>query len=165
MPRFEDEEDYWEEEDIEEEEQDEEEDDDEEGELEELIDLSDEYIETGQSRQAIKLWRKSIDRFSDEPEALYNYARACHGYLDEQLGDEPLSGDIDLSPLMDQAVSALDEATAMDPDKKAYWNLLGKLHVKNEKFGAAVEAFRKSLELDEDQSEIQLAMELAEEHL
>jgi tetratricopeptide (TPR) repeat protein len=151
MPRFDDEEEYgWEDEEESAGPDDDEEDDDEVG-LDTLIEVADELVETGEARQAIRLWRRSIERFSDEPEAYYHQARACYGYLLEQLGDEFLENDQEeLLPIHNQAISALEEALAMEPDDAASWNLLGDLYRMKENWATALDSYKKAYKLDPD---------------
>ncbi len=158
MAKFEDEEDLlW---DDPEEEEDELEETDEEDELGELIAASEEFVETGQSRQAIKLWRNHIDRYSDEPTAYHYQASAYLGFLQEQLGDQFLSsGEPELEPVFEQGVSAAEEALSMEPGQTETWNVLAELHLINEDLDQAADCLRKSLQIKPDQDEIREMLE------
>lgn len=162
MPRYEDEEepDFAEDED-------EEEDGDDEQELDELIEQSEELVETGQARKAIRLWTKSMDRFADEPAAFYHLGLACLRHIEDETGGEPLDEDSELMSVYEDGLTALNEATTMEADDAAAWTALGRLLMLGSKYQEAVECFEKSLELDENQRQtkklLKEARELAEQ--
>ncbi len=153
MPTFEDEEEYeWEDSDDEEEEEVEEEETD----LDVLIDETEELVETGQARRAIRIWKKSMDRFADEPRAFYQLGWACYRYLEDELGGrETLAGDPELLPFYEEGIYSLEEAVSMEPDNQQAWNLAARLYLMRDKKKAAIEALEKSLEIDDSQDDIQ----------
>lgn len=164
MPRLDDEEDYLWGDDDEEDEDEEEYEDEEEGELDQLIDVSGEMVETGESIAAMRLWRHSIDRFSDEPRAYVAHAEACLGYLMEQLGDEPLRrDDEELQPVFKRAVFAAEEALGIEPEEYEAWNILGELYRLQQNTELALNAWNKSLELNPDQDAIEAKRDIAED--
>lgn len=159
MPRFEDddEEMLWEDDADDDEEEDVDEGDDD---LSELIEITEELVETGEAKKAIRLWRRSIDRFADEPLAFYHQGLAAQRYLEEELGGRKLTGaDTDLLPFYDLAVSAFEEVVSMEPENTDALNALGHLHATRGRAKMAREAWEKSLEIKEDQDDIRAELE------
>jgi tetratricopeptide (TPR) repeat protein len=162
MPRYEDEEepDFADDEE-------EDEDDDEEQELDELIEESEELVETGQARKAMRLWTKAIDRFADEPAAFYHLGLACLRHIEEETGGEPVEEDSDLTTVYEEGLTALNEATGMEPDDAAAWTALGRLLMLGRKYSEAADCFEKSLGLDDSQRQtkklLKEARDLAED--
>lgn len=161
MPRLEDDEEYWDDDEAESPDDDEEEIEED---LVELIDEATELVETGEARKAVRLWRRSIERFADEPEALFQFARACHQVLEDDLGDEEaVPADSELLPFLELGLSQAEEATTQDPEHAGAWALMGRFFFLGGRFSGAVEAFEKALEADAGQPEVQRLLDIARE--
>lgn len=185
MPRYEDEEpkeEHWEEEEETEASFDEDavEDDDEESEeeaeetttdevLEEiaaLVEESEEFCDRGEFRKAVRLWRKHIDRFSDEPVVYFYLAHATFRLLcEEVLSGGEWDSSAEATVLHEEILATLDEALAMDDEYVEALNLLGAAHMLRGEHAEAVKAWEASLALDEDQPDVETDLEEARGYL
>jgi len=156
----------WEE-DFEEDEGDEDEEEEEgDEELALLVEQADELIETGEARKAVALWRRSIDRYSDEPSAYFHYARACFRLIEEELGDiEELADDSELLPIYSRGLSAVEEATAAEEENADWWTLLGQFYALRGKWKPAAESFNQSIELKPRQPAVKELLAKARERM
>ncbi|MCC6547982.1 tetratricopeptide repeat protein [Candidatus Sumerlaeota bacterium] len=127
--------------------------DEEEGaEIEALIAQSEEMAERGEQRKALRLWRKNIDRFADEPVAFYQMALAIFRLIEEASATEEMwEADADLVGMYEEAIGILEEALTMDDEHVDSWNLLGALLELRENHEEAIVAWERSLELNPDQ--------------
>lgn len=190
MPRFDDDDEVWEDEDEEgvdpfdDEDDDEDEDDggffldeddddEEEGEWEEedddlanVIELADDLADSGESRRALKLWRKTIERFPEEHEAWFHLGRACFRVLEEETEHHEIwIDDAELMGLYEEAVGALDEAVTIEEKHFDSWNLLGALYALRGNWRSAIECWEKSLKIKPGQEEVEEDLENARENL
>ncbi|CAN5439102.1 hypothetical protein BH09SUM1_BH09SUM1_32820 [soil metagenome] len=135
-------------------------------ELQQLIDETEELSETGELRKAVRMWRKSMDRFSDDPVAYFHLGRACFRLLTEEMVHEDLwQANADSVGLLEEALSALEEAVSMDPAHKDAWNLIGALHSLRDNHAQAAEAWEKSLKIDPKQKQVREDLASARENL
>jgi tetratricopeptide (TPR) repeat protein len=184
MPRFEDDdqepqEEHWEEEEIEG--SDEPDEEDEESEAEEaedftsdevlqeianLVEESEELCDRGEFRKAVRLWRRVIDRFADEPIVFFYKAQATFRLLcEEVLSGGAWDSSAEASVLHEEVLSTLDEALVMDSEYIEALNLLGAAHMLRGDHGEAVKAWETSLKLDEDQPDVEVDLEEARKYL
>ncbi len=156
MPQFDDDEDLlWEEED---EEQAEVEEDS--NELDELIAEVDELSDTGQFRKAVRQWRRSIDRFSDEPRAYHHYGLTCFRLLEEEAAYQPnWDTEPSLVGLYEEASGALEEAVNLEEDNFEAWNILGALYALRENYREAIGAWERSLAIEPNQEQVREDLE------
>ncbi|MCC5877061.1 MAG: tetratricopeptide repeat protein [Candidatus Sumerlaeia bacterium] len=166
MPAYEDdEEDYWDRDPMED---GDDEDEVEEGggpeELEELIQQADELAELGEPRKALRLWRRQIERFIDDPNAQYAYAQAAFRLLEEEIVTEKWwVSDVELVSLFEESLSALEEAVTIDETHFNSWNLMGALYALRHNFESAIPCWEKSLEINPDQIDVKNDLEEARE--
>jgi tetratricopeptide (TPR) repeat protein len=176
MPRFDKDDDAqdesWEKEELAEEEED---DDDESGEeggsssfgelsddLVQLIEETEELAEAGELKKALRLWRKSIDRFSDEPVAYFHMALGCFRLLSEEMTTGGVwDSTAEMAALHEEALSHCDECLEMDDEFIPALNLMGALHVLRDDHKEAVKAWKRSLAIDEDQPDVKQDLEEA----
>lgn len=160
-PYEDDEEDYWDRDPMEDDEEDEEEGE----ELEELPDVvlaADELAELGEPRKALKLWRREIERFVDEPDAQFAYARTAFRLLEEEIVTEKWwVSDVELVALYEESLAALEEAVNIDEGHYQSWNLMGALYALRRNYESAIPCWEKSLELNPDQPEVKSDLEEA----
>jgi tetratricopeptide (TPR) repeat protein len=135
-------------------------------ELQELIDEAEDLAEQGELKKSLRLWRRNMDRYSDEPIAYYHLALATFRLLNEELMTSGAwDSTAELAVLHEEAITALDECLAMNKKFVAAWNLLGALHMMREEYKDAVKAWEASLELDEDQDEVRSDLEEARKYI
>lgn len=165
MPRFDDqdEEELWDEESDEDEEEPEPDDGEE---LDSIIGEGEHFAETGQYRKALRLWRRNIDRFSDEPLAFHHLALAAFHVLEEAAATQDIwQSDSDLLGLHEEAVTALEEALSMDKDRTDSLNLLGALHALRENYKEAIASWERSLKINPNQRQVKADLKDAKKNL
>ena len=152
MARFSDSDDFeWEEDDDDEEASDA----DPAAELQELVDRADEMAETGGHRRAVRLWRKNIDRFADEPQAYFHYAQACFRLLsDDLIHDEMWESNADDVGVYEEALAALEEALTMDKEHVDSLNMIGALYVLRSNKELAIDSWERSLKANPNQPQV-----------
>jgi tetratricopeptide (TPR) repeat protein len=161
MPTFDDDEEYWDEDPLEDE--DEEEEDDVEDHTA-IVEQADELADVGEFRKAIRLWRRSIERFSDEPEAQFAYGRTVFRLLEEEIVTEKWwVSDAELVSLYEECLAALEEAVSIDDQFLPSWNLMGTLFALRQNYESAISCWQKSLEIDDDQPQVRIDLEEAQE--
>lgn len=129
--------------------------DEEENELDDFIAEVEELTETGQLRKAVRLWRRSIDRFSDEPEAYFHYGLTCFRRLEEEAAVQEIwHAEPELVGLYEEASGALEEAVNLEDDNHEAWNVLGALYALRENHQEARKAWQRSLEIDPHQPQV-----------
>ena len=152
-------------EDDDEDDEEEEEEDDGDGDLEALIEEAEALVGEGEYLKAIKLWKRSLDRFSDEPAAYYHLAHAIHEFIlaEQSTMDGDWTQDTKLMGLSEDAISALGEATVMDPEHHDSFALVGHLHALRGEKESAIENFERSLALNPGQKKIKKALDALKE--
>ena len=171
MPRRnedEEEEELWDEEPEEDEEEDDEEEEEEEGgtDLDEVVAEGEDLAERGELRKALRLWRKNIDRFADEPVAFYQLALAIFRVLEEAVATHEIwQSDSDLVGLYEEALSNVEESLAMDEEHVDSWNLLGALQALRENHKEAAAAWERSLELQPNQRQVKADLKRVKQNL
>lgn len=126
-----------------------------ESELTPIIEQANELIEDSEFRKAVRLWRRSMDRFADEPEAWYHFGRACFRLLADDITHEAMwENDADNLGIHEEALSALEEAVSMDEEHADAWNLIGSLHALRRNYRSAAEAWERSLEIRPNQRQV-----------
>lgn len=165
MPAYEDdEEDYWDRDPMEDDEDEEEEADDGPEELEELIQQADELAELGEPRKALRLWRRQIERFIDDPNAQFAYAQAAFRLLEEEIVSEKWwVSDVELVAFFEESLSALEEAVSIDEGHFQSWNLMGALYALRHNYESAIPCWEKSLDINPDQIHVKNDLEEARE--
>ncbi len=150
MPQFDEDDDVlWEEEEQTEEEE------DADDELDNLIAEVDELADTGQLRRAVRIWRRSIDRFSDEPRAYHHYGLTCFRLLEFETSYQPnWDTEPSLVGLYEEAAGALEEAVGLEEENYEAWNILGALYALRENYREAVQAWERSLSTEPDQPQV-----------
>lgn len=148
-------------EDDESEDEEEEEDEDGDSDLLALIDEADTLVGEGEYLKAIKLWKRSLDRFSDEPAAYFHTAKCIHEFIVAEQGasDDDWKDNTKLFALSEDAIGYLQEAVGMDDDHEEAWLVLGQVLALRGDNEEAVVAFEKTLELNPNQKKAKKALQ------
>lgn len=161
MPAYEDEEDYWDQDPADSDEDEEPEDPED---LEDVIAQGEELSDFGEHRKALRLWRRHIDRFSDEVDAQFSYGQAAFRVLEEQIVTERWwNSDAELVTFYEESLGALEEAVSIDEEHAPSWNLMGALFALRQNHDSAISCWEKSLEINPDQPEVKSDLKEARE--
>ncbi len=134
--------------------------------IEEALEITEELTETGESIQAIRIWREIADRLSDDPQASYHHAYACFCYLTDEADDEfEFTPESEQQAILEEGISRIEEALSSDPDNTTYINLSGMFYKNSGDLQTALDLFRLSLEANEDQEEIQVLVDQLEDQV
>jgi tetratricopeptide (TPR) repeat protein len=135
--------------------------------LEALLARAEELSESGENRAALRLWRRSIDRFADEAEAHFQYALTAFRELEELSGGSEISwgAEPELVGLYEEALSELEEAVAIDDSHHPAWNLMGALYALRGNHESAVTCWEKSLEILPNQPKVREDLEASRDQL
>ncbi len=142
------------------------EDEDEDDDLNAIIELSDELAESGELRRSMRLWRKNIERFPEDPTAWFQLGRACFRVLEEESEHHDIwADDAELLGFYEEAAGALDEAVTIDEDHYESWNILGALYAIHGNWRSAIECWEKSLKILPGQKDATEDLKHARENL
>ncbi|MBI1289860.1 hypothetical protein GC173_01265 [bacterium] len=131
-----------------------------------LVEESEELCDRGEFRKAVRLWRRVIDRFADEPVVYFYKAHATFRLLcEEVLSGGAWDSSAEAAVLHEEVLATLDEALAMDSEYIEALNLLGAAHMLRDDHREAVKAWEASLKLDEDQPDVEADLEEARKYL
>lgn len=160
MAPYEDEEDYWEQDPADSDDEDEEGALEEPEDLAEMIDLGEQLAELGEHRKALRLWRRHIDRFSDEADAQFAYGQAAFRVLHEEIVTERWwNSDAELVTFYEESLSALEDAVTIDESHFPSWSLMGALFALRHNHESAISCWEKSLEINPDQDDVRNDLE------
>lgn len=135
-------------------------------ELQAIADRAEEMAESGDLRRPVKLWRKNMDRFADEPLAYFHYGQACFRLLSEEMIHEELwETNADIVGFYEEALSALEEAVSMEPEHHPTWNIIGALYALRGNRHLAIDAWEKSLAINPSQPQVREDLATMKENL
>lgn len=128
--------------------------------LDDYIAVGEKVAKEGRLDEAVEVMREATHRYPESPTGRYNLGVALflrvkkdreHQELWENLADD--------EQFADEAMAALEGAVAADPKFTQAYNNLGRLYALRGRKEDALAAWKKSLELNPDQPEVQEEME------
>lgn len=134
--------------------------------LDDYISVSEQVAREGRLDEAVDVLREANHRYPDSPTGRYNLGVALflrvkkdreHLELWENLADD--------EQYAEEAIAALEGAIDADPGFIAAYNNLGRLYALRGRKPQAVAAWRKSLELNPNQPEVQADLEMYAEDI
>lgn len=129
--------------------------------VEEYFAASESLASASRFEEAIDLLRKAVELFPDSAAATYNLGVALILKIRDDVARLELWEDnTDANSDTEEAIEALENAIALQPDMVPAYNNLGRLHALRGDAEHAIEAWRKSLEIDEFQPIIREELEL-----
>jgi Flp pilus assembly protein TadD len=129
--------------------------------LDSVVEEGEEMIEGGEYSKAIEHFTRATEVFPESATAHFSLGVACYSQLRELMAEQEIwTDEAKCVEVYEQAISALEEALALEPDHKEALNLLGTLFQIRGNDEGAVNCWSKSLEIDGDQETV--AADLAE---
>lgn len=132
------------------------------------LDSLDDYLATGEQiaklgrlDEAVDIMREATRRYPESPTGKYNLGVALFLRVREDKAHLELWEDLaDDENLADEAIAALQDAVAQDPNFIAAYNNLGRLLALRNRPREAFAAWERSLQLDPSQETVQAEMDL-----
>lgn len=138
------------------------EDEEEDSDLDVLINEGEALIEEGEYDEALNLFREALERFPESPLAAYHVGQTTLMMFSDGIGaDTVWQDDDELAGYFDESLSAFETALGLDENYYPALNSLGALQMLVDNPKAAIEAWERSLDIDDDQEDIIAALEEA----